>query len=75
MDINQRTLPDGRLLTLLPMENNRAMIGVSDGDGPYEEVWIFAEMEVAVCEFNRWDGTGEPEGCVRYVSPQHFPTE
>lgn len=63
----ERTLPDGRVLQLVP-EVFTYKLGVSvAGSQVYDDVWDYESYRVALQALDTWDGQGEPQGWVRYL--------
>ena len=71
MDIDERTLPDGRVLFLLKyLFNHRIAIAPEAGSPFFDDEWCFKDPKEAARVWATWDGEGEdgPPGWNKHPS-------
>ncbi len=70
--IAQIALPDGRIISVVPLLYSQANLGISPPPPPYEhagwffDVWMYETPVKALLAALSWDGQGEPEGWWRH---------
>lgn len=63
-----RELPDGRVLSVLPMTFGKGRLCVQAHVFSlcYEDVWCYPSVPAAIAAMEAWDGEGEPTGWHRH---------
>jgi hypothetical protein len=66
----RRTLPDGRILDLMPLLFGawRLSVGPKGSLGYYDDQWDYEGQARALSAMMSWDGEGEPTGWHRHPS-------
>lgn len=64
---HRRTLPDGRVLYLLPLcEGNRIGVSAAGDETGFDDVYDYPDVMASWKAALGWDGQGDPEGWVRH---------